>query len=277
MRTPRSRTTRASPATSLAGCTRAQSGSKWPATAPATRIRSATCAGGELAAEPLALRLGARDRQHPAAHDVGVDPLAGGDADDLVDGRSHCRAQPRHAVLARHVGVRPGAAGQLAGQPAAVAPRGPEAGEPGLERRGRRGWGRPRGGSGRSTGRSGRRRRRPRRRWRHRAAGPWARAGRPAATRRRRRRCAPRHHARTARPRRFDPPARRAVLLLVATPAASVLSGDGCRSDVIPAGVGSEPGRVRQKSWLHIRSSIEERVQRTRTGHSRAHVQPQAR
>ncbi len=44
MRTPRSRTARATPLTSLAGWTRAQSGSTCPDTAPATRIRSATWA-----------------------------------------------------------------------------------------------------------------------------------------------------------------------------------------------------------------------------------------
>ena len=236
MRTPRSRTTRATPLTSLAGCTRAQSGSKCPETAPATRIRSATCAAVELAVEPLGLGLRPGDVEHAAAHDVGVDALAGGHVDDLVHGGAHGRAEPLDAVLARLVGVRRRAARQLAGQPAAVASRRAEAGELGLDDPDVEGGVGLVRGSRRSRARSGRpptiatsQGRRPS----SRSVG----AGSPTCCHQNE---TPPLRTRSLWPRlrtlrRFDPRAWSAVLLLVATPAASALSGGGCRSGRHPS------------------------------------------
>ena len=67
--------------------------------------------------------------QHAVLDDVGLDALLRGDLDDLVHGREHLPLHADGRTPAVRGGVAAGLPGQLGGEPAAVAPRGAEAGE----------------------------------------------------------------------------------------------------------------------------------------------------
>ena len=79
------------------------------------------------------LRCVERDGEVPALDEVCVDAVALDDARDLVDGREHRALQRLQAPSAGALLVDASGPGEEAGHPAAVAPRGSEAGDLALE------------------------------------------------------------------------------------------------------------------------------------------------
>ena len=84
---------------------------------------------GEHRVQPRELWLGAGDVQDAVLDDVGVDALVPAHADHVVDRLLHRPDEPTHPVPASGGGVPVEVAGQLRGEPAAVAARGAVAGE----------------------------------------------------------------------------------------------------------------------------------------------------
>ncbi len=92
-------------------------------------ILSPGAAMGDLGCQARHLGAVGCDHQFVGGVDVGVDPFGRGDADHLVHGALHRFNHGKHGIAPAVAGIAVVVPGKAAGQPAAVAPRGPKARE----------------------------------------------------------------------------------------------------------------------------------------------------